>query len=235
MNIPPPAILFTVFFGSEFHAWSLAREKTLNKNQGRGIYISSSMANFSTDSVHEVLFPGAPGIALEAGPSDVESQVIRLFDHFRDSLLRYVLSFGLPVHDGEEVVQETFLALFRHLQRGKSRQNLQGWIFRVAHNLALKQRQTNQKSLNSSLPDWTLAEMQIDPAPSPEEQASFTQRWRRMLAVLDALPEEDQYCLRLRTEGLRYREIAAVLDMSLGAVSISLARSLARLTRADGR
>jgi RNA polymerase sigma-70 factor (ECF subfamily) len=37
----------------------------------------------------------------------------------------------------------------------------------------------------------------------------------------------------LRAEGLRYREIAQVLDMSLGAVSISLARSLARFERAD--
>jgi RNA polymerase sigma-70 factor (ECF subfamily) len=54
-------------------------------------------------------------------------------------------------------------------------------------------------------------------------------------AVVRALPENDQHCLRLRSEGLRYREIATVLGMSLGAVSISLTRSLARLVRADGR
>jgi RNA polymerase sigma-70 factor (ECF subfamily) len=193
------------------------------------------MATISTDSIHSINFPGAPSIAIEAGRSEVESQVISLFVRSRDSLLRYVLSFGLPMHDGEEIVQEVFLALFRHLQRGKSRQNLQGWIFRVAHNLALKQREANQRSHGTNARDWNLAELQIDPAPSPEEQASFAQRWHRMLAVLNALPEEDQYCLRLRTEGLRYREIAAVLDISLGAVSISLTRSLARLARADGR
>ena len=48
-------------------------------------------------------------------------------------------------------------------------------------------------------------------------------------------PNHDQHCLRLRAEGLRYREIAEVLGMSLGAVSISLTRSLARLERADRR
>jgi len=193
------------------------------------------MASFSTDSINEISFPRATTGSLAAGTSEIESQVITFFDLFRDSLLRYVLSFGLTLHDGEEVVQEAFLALFRHLQRGKSRQNLQGWIFRVAHNLALKQREANQRSLDIKVRDWTLAERQIDPAPNPEEQASFTQRWRRMLAVLEALPEEDLYCLRLRTEGLRYREIATVLDISLGAVSISLTRSLARLARADRR
>jgi RNA polymerase sigma-70 factor (ECF subfamily) len=49
------------------------------------------------------------------------------------------------------------------------------------------------------------------------------------------LPEQDRCCLGLRAEGLRYREIAKVLGMSLGAVSVSLQRSLARLGRADGR
>jgi RNA polymerase sigma-70 factor, ECF subfamily len=158
-----------------------------------------------------------------------------LFEQFRNPLLRYVLAFGVSVQDAEEVTQEVFLSLFGHLQSGKSRQNLRGWLFRVAHNLALKQRFANQRAHEKTAFDSTMAERQLDPAPDPEEQTWFTQRRRRLLAVVDALPEEDQSCLRLRAEGLRYREIAAVLGMSLGAVSISLTRSLARLIRADGR
>jgi RNA polymerase sigma-70 factor, ECF subfamily len=187
------------------------------------------------DSILGLPFPSTATGAVEAGPSETESQVIRLFDHFRDSLLRYVLSFGLSVHDGEEITQEVFLALFRHLQLGRSGHNLRGWMFRVAHNLALKKRCANQRSRDTTASDWTIAERQLDPSPNPEEQVSFTQRRHRLLAAVHALPEEDQCCLRLRTEGLRYREIAAVLDISLGAVSLSLTRSLARLTRADGR
>jgi RNA polymerase sigma-70 factor (ECF subfamily) len=56
-----------------------------------------------------------------------------------------------------------------------------------------------------------------------------------LLAVLRALPEQDQYCLYLRAEGLRYREISEVLGISLGTVSNSLGRSLGRLGRADER
>jgi len=51
--------------------------------------------------------------------------------------------------------------------------------------------------------------------------------------VLQALPETDQQCLSLRAEGLRYREIAAVVGISLGSVAASLERSLDRLARAD--
>ena len=73
------------------------------------------------------------------------------------------------------------------------------------------------------------------PAPSAEEQLLMNEKERRLRAVLRALPESDQHCFRLRAEGLRYREIAEVLGMSLGAVSICLTRSLARLERANRR
>jgi RNA polymerase sigma-70 factor, ECF subfamily len=188
-----------------------------------------------TDSIHELLFPPVGAAEVTGSPSEIEREVIGLFDQFRDSLLRYVHSFGLSLHDSEEITQEVFLALFRHLQLGKSRRNLRGWIFRVAHNLALKQRYANQRSRDTMKSDWALAERRVDPSPNPEDHASLTQKQQRLLAVLHALPEEDQCCLRLRAEGLRYREIAGVLNISLGSVSISLTRSLARLIRADGR
>jgi RNA polymerase sigma-70 factor (ECF subfamily) len=191
-----------------------------------------------TDSIadsNDLPFRSALDAASSAKPSEIEREVMHLFEQFRNPLLRYVLSFGIPVHDAEEIIQEVFLSLFRHLQLRRSRKNLSGWIFRVAHNLALKQRYANQKSRDKTASDWTIAAEQCDPSPSPEEQLSSAQRRRRLLAVVHALPETDQGCLMLRAEGLRYREIAGVLGMSLGAVSISLTRSLARLIRADGR
>ncbi len=165
--------------------------------------------------------------------SEAEREVIRLFDEHRTRLLRYVLSIGLLIHDAEEIVQEVFLALFRHLQFGRPRDNLRGWIFRVAHNLALKARQAGQARPDHAELDDLLAAGHVDPAPSPEQQLAFSQRQQYLLAAFRALPLRDQYCLHLRAEGLRYREIAEVLEMSLGAVSISLTRSIARLERAD--
>jgi RNA polymerase sigma-70 factor (ECF subfamily) len=164
-------------------------------------------------------------VASSARPSEIEREVMSLFEQFRNPLLRYALSFGIPVHDAEEVIQEVFLSLFRHLQLRRSRKNLRAWIFRVTHNLALKQRYANQKSRDKTASDWTIAEQQL----------SSARRRQRLLAVVNALTDADKGCLTLRAEGLRYREIAAVLGMSLGAVSISLTRSLARLVRADAR
>ena len=185
------------------------------------------------DSTISLPLPAIAGDS-PASHSEIEVEVIALFDELQERLFGYVLSFGLSVHDAEDVVQETFLSLFRHLQLGRPRQNLRGWIFRVGHNLALKRRAAAQTPPGSVAYE-DIAAVHHDPSPSVEEQIAFSQRQRRLLAVLDALPEQDQRCLTLRAEGLKYREIAEVLGISLGSVSMSLARSLARLARSEGR
>lgn len=161
-------------------------------------------------------------------PSPLEEEVTQMFDQHRAPLLRYLHSFGLAPQDSEEVVQEVFLALYRHLRQGKPRTNLLGWIFRVAHNLGLKRCEAGRRTMNAA-PDVDRA----DPAPSPEQQAAERQRRQRLLAVVRALPEQDRRCLYLRAEGLRYREIVDVLGISLGGVAQSLERSLAKLSRVD--
>lgn len=165
--------------------------------------------------------------------SPLEQEVTRLFEELRTPVLRYLITLGLPIPDADEVAQDVFLALFEHLRRGKPRSNLQGWVFRVAHNLALKRRETIRSGGIVGAAGGDTGGP-FDPNPSPEEQAVQRQRQARLLAVVRALPEQDRCCLHLRAEGLRYREIGRVLGMSIGAVSLSLQRSLARLSRADG-
>ena len=193
------------------------------------------MASDSHNPVARLALLGAIDAALSAAPPAIELEVIDLFDQLRDGLLRYVVSLGLGVHDGEDVIQEVFLSLFRHLRLGRSRSNLRGWVFKVAHNLALKQRQRVHRQQPRTGADESLLDNHLDPQANPEEQVAETQRQRQLLSVVAALSEQDQDCLRLRAEGLRYREIAGVLNISLGAVAKSLARSMQRLSTVDGR
>jgi RNA polymerase sigma-70 factor (ECF subfamily) len=173
--------------------------------------------------------------------TELEGEVVGLFDQMRGRLLRYALSFGLTPADGEEVVQDVFLALYQHLSCNKSgnrsREGSCGWLFRVTHNLSLKRRMALSRTLVARVagdgPGGYVSA--ADPQPNPEEQLAFRQRQDRLRSVVDALAEADRECLYLRSEGLRYREIAEVLGISVGSVANSLARSLARLTAADRR
>ena len=165
----------------------------------------------------------------------VEEKVIGLFDELRIPLLRYLAGFPLTLQDSEDVIQEVFLALFQSLRSGKSHQNVRGWLFRAAHNLALKKLLRSRKNIENAGPLVAVEERGADPAPSPEDQFAFHQVQKRLLSVVRAMPEQNRWCLYLRAEGLRYREIAEVLDISLGSVALYLERSLAHIARAAER
>jgi RNA polymerase sigma-70 factor (ECF subfamily) len=182
-----------------------------------------------------VMVPSALAVRQAHASSGVEQEIVDLFDQWRAPLLRYLSGFSLAVPDSEDIVQEAFLALFQHLRRDKSRQNLRGWLFRVAHNLALKKHHRSKQDSRNPEPMSAMEDTFIDPGPNPEDQFASSQTEKRLLAVLQALPEQSRWCLYLRAEGLRYREIAEVLDMSLGAVSLCLERSLAHIARATKR
>jgi RNA polymerase sigma-70 factor (ECF subfamily) len=165
--------------------------------------------------------------------SESESVVIRLYDQLQGRVLSYVVACGLSFHEAEDVVQETFLSLFRHLELGRPRSNLNGWLFRVAHNLALKRRGTNQAFERKLVDEDALVQHPCG-RPNAEEEFSLNETQQRLRAVYEALPEQDRRCLYLRAEGFKYRQIAEVLGISLGGVSLSVSRSLARILRATG-
>jgi RNA polymerase sigma-70 factor, ECF subfamily len=174
---------------------------------------------------------GLPLIAdgeIESADVAIERQVLALFDSTAPSLLRYVSSFGLRADETEDVVQEAFLSLYYHLRMGRPRTNLGGWLFKVAHNLALRQRRGRRRQ--SAIED---TDARVDPAPNPEVRLALAQRARRVRSVFRALSERDRQCLFLRAEGLRYRDIARTLGLSLGGVAKSLARSMSRFVNAD--
>jgi len=163
-----------------------------------------------------------------------EREVIRLFDRFRTPLLRYLISVRIGPADAEEIVQETFVLLFQHLRRGKSRENLPGWMFAVAHRLGLKQHARARGIAGRFTGNPELEQMADTVSPGPYERLELIERRERLMAVVEGLPEREQHCLSLRAEGLRYRDIAGVLGISLGSVASSLERAMARLTRVAG-
>jgi RNA polymerase sigma-70 factor (ECF subfamily) len=192
------------------------------------------MPHLSPNPATELFLPQTRS-GVVASDLTLEQEILTLFDSLSAQLLRYAVSFGLSVHDGEDIIQEVFLALFYHLQKERARSNLRGWVFRVTHNLALKRRLTNRTHSSvingeDHFPDEYLAH-----SPNPEEYALFGEQQARLRAVYKALPENDRLCLQLRAEGLTYREISHVIGLSLGTVSTLLGRSLARLACMDKR
>jgi RNA polymerase sigma-70 factor (ECF subfamily) len=168
--------------------------------------------------------------------SDADRHASELFAELRAPVCRYVISLGLSPHDADEVAQETFLRLHRHLaqrerpgQREQADDNLRGWIFRVAQNLALDQRRRTSLRVTGSLDDSAEAQQAVDAQAGPEQRLLQDERTARLHAAMQALPPRQQQCLRLRAEGLRYREIAEVLGVGVTTVADAIHQALTRL------
>jgi RNA polymerase sigma factor (sigma-70 family) len=158
------------------------------------------------------------GAAIAEG-DDVRAEVLALFDECAPRLRRYARSCGLTPQAADDVVQDTFVQLYRHLCLGRSRSNLHGWLFTVCHRLARKRRARiaqqfgRESSLDSDRAD-AMFDAVLDPGDDPEQQLARLDRGRRLRAAIRALPERHRQCL----------------GISLGAVAKALAHVVFRLS-----
>ena len=130
----------------------------------------------------------------------------------------------------EEVAQDVFLELYRGSERLTSQDHVRFWLRRVTVHRATDALRRKSRQPEAAAEEW-MEDQHIEDDGARMDPGVVA----RLEELLRALPEQDQRCLYLRAEGLRYREIAEALGMSLGSVSMSLGRSLARLGRADLR
>jgi RNA polymerase sigma-70 factor, ECF subfamily len=67
--------------------------------------------------------------------------------------------------------------------------------------------------------------------PDPEQELMRGEQTRRLSQEVSLLPELQRECLRLRAEGLRYYEIAAVLGIAMTAAVDHVRHALAKLRK----
>lgn len=131
----------------------------------------------------------------------------------------------------EEITQETFLRLFRHLKADRAVDNPKAWLFTVANNLAIDASRGNTHIQDLDQTRWSRIEDKRLGAADPEKLTLQRERLERLrMAVLNrtALQRE---CLHLRAEGLRYREIADLMSISVSTVADSVRRATLKLSR----
>lgn len=167
-------------------------------------------------------------------PNDESSQqkrVIEFYKALKPSLVTYLRSMGLTRDEADDVIQESFLRLVRHLVSGGKEDNLRSWIFRVAHNLSMDVHREERRNVDASDAALQLAGNHSDPAPNPEESYLQEEEFRRLDAAIFRLTLQQRRAVLLRAEGLRYREIAEILGVGVPAVCDLVHRAILRLAR----
>jgi RNA polymerase sigma factor (sigma-70 family) len=157
------------------------------------------------------------------GAEEKEAAFQALFERYYPELCRRLLPFLSDPAAVEDVVQEAFLRLYC---RPPAREdNIPGWLFRVAVNLAYNHHRTEERRRRRECQACLQAEETKEDEVLRREEVALVRE------TLARLAPRDRFCLLLRFEGYGYAEIAAVLDVQPGSVGTILARARERFRR----
>jgi len=162
---------------------------------------------------------------------------------YRELVARYerpVYSLALRmlgrVEDAEDVVQETFVRMFRALDRYDPGRSFRAWILTIASRLSidhLRRRGAKWVPLTVTEPGSADEERERDlpdPGLGPEDLAVRGDEEEGVEGLIQALPPHYRIVVVMRhMQDLSYEEIAAALKVPLGTVKARIHRARALL------
>ncbi len=142
--------------------------------------------------------------AAAKGDNEAFSELVRLY---QEPVWRFLTRYTGDQHLAEDLTQDTFLKLHRRLGTYRFRSKFSTWIFSIARNAAIDAHRSNVR--RERLPD-------VAPRPAPLGQPGLGVELDEALASLS--PKLRESLLLVEVLGLRYREVAEVLELPIGTV-----------------
>jgi RNA polymerase sigma-70 factor (ECF subfamily) len=147
-----------------------------------------------------------------------------------DEIYRYARSLLANQADAEDATQEVLLRLWNHLPKMYPF-NLRAWLLKTTRYYCLDQiRRRSNAATPVSVDEADLAEQPDEAAVDPSAAADTRLRLEQAKRLLLKLPENLRSVFVLyEVNGLRYREIAEVLEMPINSVKVYLLRAREKL------
>jgi RNA polymerase sigma-70 factor (ECF subfamily) len=174
------------------------------------------------------------------GQTDAFGLLVRRYERELFGYLRRYLQDGSLA---EDVFQNTFLQVYIKSGQYEAGRPVRPWLYTIATHQAIDALRRNGRHQAVSLDETradagegdlaTLLEMLESRGPSPLDAASAQERKEQVRAGVDRLPDFLRQVLLLAYyQGLKYREIADVLDIPVGTVKSRLHAALVKLQEA---
>jgi len=151
-----------------------------------------------------------------------------LFSRHYKSLCNYAMRVVTLHEIAEEVVADVFVKLWKNREQIEVHTSFEAYIYRSVKNQALDYLKLKAYRLHKNEPleaiPWS--HLHTDQQ-NPWEELSFNELYSEVEGFISALPRQCQLIFRLnREEGLRYREIADKLQISIKTVETQMGRAL---------
>lgn len=161
-------------------------------------------------------------LALANHPDTREKGFRLLVDTYQQRLYQVIRSRVNNHDDADDILQNTFLKVFRHLERFEQRAELFTWMYRIACNETINFIKLNNRHRTEEL--TTHADIYAEPDTDIRHLESYLE------TVVSTLPERQQMVFRMRYyDELSYKEIASLLDLTEGALKASFHHAVKKI------
>jgi len=157
-----------------------------------------------------------------------------LVERYEAKLLRYVRRLGVRnVEDGEDVLQEIFLKVYKNLNAFDNSLSFSSWIYRIAHNEAISfYRRKSVRPEGHQIPDSddVLMWLPENDTTSAEQLFDTSVNASALKSALAALDNKYRDAIILRYfEYKEYDEISDILKIPIGSVGTLIHRGKKQL------
>ena len=154
---------------------------------------------------------------------DREKKFLRVLTEFGPALARVSLGYELDPEHRRDLLQEIHMAVWRSLDIFDSRCSLRTWVYRVAHNTAVKHVMRARRRAFASLK--SLEEIDEPEDPRNVEDAIHREIALQQLSLLiSQLKPLDRQVILLYIEDVGADEIADITGLSHGSVGVRIYR-----------
>jgi RNA polymerase sigma-70 factor (ECF subfamily) len=166
-------------------------------------------------------------------PSNLANDVLEpssLVDYF-DSLFRYALKLTRNHAEAEDLVQETYVRTFQHMDSVRNPNSIKSWMFTILRNIwTSSQRRSKVASIDTEIDVSSAANAAIDSAGNAYVNYVRVFEVDLVRRALSLLSLETRQILILREyDELSYKAIADLLGCPVGTVMSRLARARFKL------
>ena len=161
-----------------------------------------------------------------------------LVDRHQRSLINFFYHLGWDRQVAEDCAQEVFLRLHKHLATYEPEAKFTTFLYRVARNLwidrlrsaAAHGKVVSLEATGGPGEERTLRERVSSGGPSPVDILSRRETEESLKRSIDLLPEEQKTVLVLsEMQGLKYQDIAAILEIPIGTVKSRMHTAMEKL------
>ena len=158
-----------------------------------------------------------------------------LVDRYKNRLMNFVFRFVKDYDVSEDIVQETFLRVFRKRRDYKAIANFSTWIFTIAGNLAKSELRRRKRWRFLSIDAANEGEKSFelpDTGRKPDRNAAIRMFDESIQEAIDSLKDKYKEALILRDiEGLSYQQIAEIMEVPVGTVKSRVNRARMKLQK----